>query len=398
LRRWKAKPFQLQSLYYSPVTLNPSTNVTLKHIHLHMLASAAALAVIPAAAVAQTASPSVVLYGAVDLNVNRFTAGSRAGGSSVTRLTDGTAMGRRPSRFGIRVDEDLGGGLKAGVQLENGFNADTGTLGQGGLLWGRQAFIFLADSKRGEVRFGRQYIESDISVLPVGVPFGNTLATKASVLVTGAGFALPVVLDIAARANNTVEYRTPVVGGFSGVIQVAPGEGTADRFHGVSGVYASSTLSAAVSYEWNKDRVTGDDTNKVTTMAASYNFGAFKLMGALQQGRSLTNTSGNGTAANVNFAVPATSAGPQFVATRIDARIAGVEVPMGNITVGASVIETSYKGDAGQSTDYRRFGVAANYDLSKRTSLYSAITFAGGDLKDYILERRVMQVGIKHTF
>ncbi len=349
------------------------------------------------AAHAQTGS-SVTMYGALDVNVNNFSAGSKAGGQSVTRVTDGTAMGRKPSRFGVRADEDLGGGLRAGALLEQGINVDTGSLGQGGLAWGRQAYVYLGDAKLGEIRLGRQYIESDISVLPTGIPFGNTLATKASVLVTGSGFALPLVLDIAARANNTIEYRTPTMAGFSGVALLAPGEGTADRFQAVSGLYSGASLSVAASYEWNTSRNGGGSVNKVSTLGVNYNFGAFKLLSALQTGLDLTNTSLNGTAASVSYAVPTTGAGAAFTATRLNAGIVGVEVPVGAMTYGATYISTAFKGEAGQSTKYNRLGFAATYDFSKRTGVYAGLTFGGGDLKDYVLERRVFQVGLKTVF
>ena len=45
------------------------------------------------------------------------------------------------SRFGFKGSEDLGGGLKAIFQLGNGFNESTGALGNGGRMFGRQAFV-----------------------------------------------------------------------------------------------------------------------------------------------------------------------------------------------------------------------------------------------------------------
>jgi len=54
------------------------------------------------------------------------------------------------------TSEDLGGGLRAVYQLENGFSVDDGTLGQGGRIFGRWAWAGLAGSW-GEVRLGRQW-------------------------------------------------------------------------------------------------------------------------------------------------------------------------------------------------------------------------------------------------
>ena len=48
---------------------------------------------------------------------------------SVVREQSGNLAG---SRWGLKGSEDLGGGYKAVMTLEGGFNSDTGTLGQGG--------------------------------------------------------------------------------------------------------------------------------------------------------------------------------------------------------------------------------------------------------------------------
>jgi predicted porin len=61
------------------------------------------------------------------------------------------------SRWGLRGTEDLGGGLKALFVLESGFNSGNGTSGQGGALFGRQAFVGLSKDGIGSLTFGRQY-------------------------------------------------------------------------------------------------------------------------------------------------------------------------------------------------------------------------------------------------
>lgn len=43
------------------------------------------------------------------------------------------------SRFGLKGTEDLGNGLKVGFVLENGFDADTGALGNNDRLFGRES-------------------------------------------------------------------------------------------------------------------------------------------------------------------------------------------------------------------------------------------------------------------
>src|SRR4051812_23419151 len=101
------------------------------------LAAAAALAALTPAAWAQpdAARSNVSIYGVVDAGLS-FEAGNKDG--SVTKVTGGIASG---SRLGFRGTEDLGGGTSAMFLLESGIQADTGVSGQGGVLFGRQAFV-----------------------------------------------------------------------------------------------------------------------------------------------------------------------------------------------------------------------------------------------------------------
>lgn len=102
-------------------------------------------------ALAQT---SVTTYGIIDAAVEHYT-NANAAGNSVTRMPS-LGGGMFPSRLGFRGNEDLGGGLKAIFTLESGFTPDAGNLGQGGRLFGRQAFVGVAGDW-GQLTLGRNY-------------------------------------------------------------------------------------------------------------------------------------------------------------------------------------------------------------------------------------------------
>ncbi|MCQ4384094.1 hypothetical protein NO136_19685, partial [Clostridioides difficile] len=59
-------------------------------------------------------------------------------GASSYSFASGTWSG---SRGGLKGKEDLGDGLAAVFQLENGFNIGTGALGQGGREFGRKSVV-----------------------------------------------------------------------------------------------------------------------------------------------------------------------------------------------------------------------------------------------------------------
>ena len=124
----------------------------------------AALCVV-AAAPAFAQSSNVTVYGIIDTGVE-YLNHANAAGDSLVRMPNLT--GTVPSRFGIRGSEDLGGGLRAVFALENGFNPDAGSLGQGGRLFGRQAWVGLA-GPWGTVSMGRTYSMLFYSMLSADV-------------------------------------------------------------------------------------------------------------------------------------------------------------------------------------------------------------------------------------
>lgn len=95
---------------------------------------------------------NATLYGRIDAGIESVSNVASAGGS-ITRMPSNTGI--IPSRVGVRGNEDLGGGLNAVYTLEMGFGTDTGTLGQGGRLFGRQSFVGLSGAW-GAVTLGRQ--------------------------------------------------------------------------------------------------------------------------------------------------------------------------------------------------------------------------------------------------
>jgi predicted porin len=86
------------------------------------------------------AQGSVTLYGLIDEGFEAISNATTSGGAPGGRQfrLDATS-GLNSSRWGLKGREDLGGGLAALFQLENGFELNNGRLGQGGALFGRQA-------------------------------------------------------------------------------------------------------------------------------------------------------------------------------------------------------------------------------------------------------------------
>jgi predicted porin len=126
-----------------------------KHIAKATLAT---LGLLASGAYAQS---SVTVYGLIDTGVEYLT-NANANKNGLVRLSSGNT---NTSRIGFRGTEDLGGGLKAVFQLENGFKVDTGEFDSAGLLFGRQANVGLEGSY-GRLVAGRSYSTTYDFILP----------------------------------------------------------------------------------------------------------------------------------------------------------------------------------------------------------------------------------------
>jgi predicted porin len=109
--------------------------------------------------------------------------------------------GELPSRWGLRGNEDLGGGYSAVFTLESGFNTRAGDSGQGGRLFGRQAFVGIK-SPYGTVSFGRQYTMTYLALMGADLIGPD---------IYGLGSLDAYVPN--ARADNSVSY----LGSYAGV-------------------------------------------------------------------------------------------------------------------------------------------------------------------------------------
>jgi predicted porin len=384
---------------------------------LQMKKSLIALAALGAFAGAASAQSTVTLYGLVDLSVQHVKSGdaSPLAGKSVTKLADGVEWGPG-SRWGLRVSEDLGSGLKANVVLESGFGADTGTSTQGGRLFGRQAFISLASAAAGEVRLGRQYTLND-ETIALNNPFGNTTflhtgvyyttggVNAAGAAVAGSTQRVPLFVD-SPRIDNAIQYISPSFGGFRVQGLYGFDEKAQDRYYGLKGVYANGPLNVALAYEQNKllTAVGGEDkANKTWTLGANYDFGVVRVYGGYQQVKDLVNTATAGNIVQAGVTNPtgvtgAAAAIPGLInSDKLKTWTVGVGVPLGAFTIGANYVRAKYE-DGSDDTTIGRAAVGATYSLSKTTTVYTAYQQATGDLKNDVNEKRGIEIGLRKAF
>src|SRR5450830_1465124 len=156
---------------------------------------AIAAAMLSPSAMAQS---QVTIYGLIDTGVEYVT-NANAAGNSVVKIPSLT--GSFPSRIGFKGTEDLGGGLQAMFVLEAGFAVDTGAMGQGNRLFGRQSYVGLKNATHS-VMVGRQVNMTYLSTLKSDVMGPNIFS------ISSIDSYIPN-----ARSDNAIGY----LGTFSGV-------------------------------------------------------------------------------------------------------------------------------------------------------------------------------------
>jgi predicted porin len=332
-----------------------------------------------------SAQTAVTVYGVVDAGLVHES-GGRTG--NVTKLASGIKNG---SRLGFRGIEDLGDGLSALFVLEMGMNIDTGALGQGGLGFGRQAFVGLK-GKGGTLTLGRQYTPLFIALSNID-PF-NAAST--------AGSSNNIMSVAGIRMNNTVKYETPNLHGFSAELAYGFGEQagnfSAGRQAGAALRYAGGPLNVQLGHANvnNLPTATAAASNgKTTLLGATYDFTVVKVAAAY--------------AVNKGSVIINGALNPNRNADTRDALL-GVIVPLGRSTLQASYIHKQDK--AGTNQGANQFAVGYSYALSKRTELYTAYGhisnhvpntapfgfYTAGNASDTGTGNKAFDIGLRHTF
>ncbi|MBN3789658.1 porin [Burkholderia sp. Ac-20353] len=312
-----------------------------------MKKSLLALVALGAFAGAAHAQSSVTLYGIID---EGLIFNNNAKGGHLYGLSSGVLQG---SRFGLRGTEDLGAGLKAIFVLENGFDVNSGKLGQGGLMFGRQAYVGLS-SQYGTVTLGRQYdsVVDFVGPLEAGDQWGGYIA------------AHPGDLDNfnnAYRVNNAVKYTSPTYNGFS--------FGGMYSFGGQAGQFAK---------------------NQVWSLGAGYNNGPLVLGVGYLNARTPANFGGMFNTGASAAATAVTS--PVYGAYANSANTyqvigAGGAYTFGAATIGATYSNTKFKSFSvgpfvGQTATFNNGEINFKYQLTPALILGAAYDYTQGSKID----------------
>jgi predicted porin len=298
------------------------------------------------------AQSNVALYGIVDGGIAYTTNAAKIDGKNKasTQMISGGAAN---DRFGFKGSENLGGGIKAIFQLENGFSVANGTLQQGGRLFGRQAFVGL-QTPYGTVTLGRQKVpiyDYFQYLDPLGYYSWSLVSQDA---------------QYANRADNSIKYVANV-GPFSfdGLYSTGydatipngaqvPGNFRVGQEISAGASYSSGSFLGAAVYDLRRgasEATQGDKEQRVTVGASYQIISAVKVFAGYKW---------------FSSSILATAA-------RSDMYYGGFQFKFRpDFFVSAATYYTDFKSSDQHPID---FGVNAAYLLSKRTKVYCEFNY-----------------------
>jgi predicted porin len=348
------------------------------------------------AALAQGTS-TVELFGRMDVGLASF---KGIEGKPTTTVTSGISAG---SALGVRGEEDLGQGYKAVFVLEHGLYADDGGATQGlplsgiripayatagvpdeGLkaalneqlgqymvsqtaqpFWGRQALVGLI-TPYGAVLGGRSYSPAyEVFDFYDPMESGNVADPYALL-------AVPIGLEV--RINKSLQYRIEAQGwtgsvSWSGALP-AGGPATG-RFYGMQLRYENSDFSLGVAHQERQNSL-GESALVNNVVGAWWKLDAFKLMGSYTTARDRHSQAGLILKAAINDVDLAPIIDEVANQLNVDSKVLSLGVQY-QATPALRLIANHAQLRDGKLAqgDATLWGAAAEYALSKRTSIWT---------------------------
>ena len=322
---------------------------------------------------------NATIYGTLDVGIESLSNVQPAGGR-LTRIPSNTGL--TVSRMGLRGKEDLGAGLSAIYTLEMGFSLDTGALGQGGRLFGRQSFVGLSGDW-GDVTLGRHWtmrfwsmLDSDIvgpSIYGLGVLDNYISNARIDNSVSYKGKFNDFTVGATYSLGRDTVNAGPSPGGTN-----CPGESATDaaacREWSAMVKYDTRTWGAAVAY----DKLNGRTPSSATDLLLP----AGLTSSSKSDARLMLGGHVNLTSVKLAGGVIRRNNDGSATRPKSDLWYLGASYPVSPaLTIDGTVARLGYKNAADANATL--LTVRSLYKLSKRTTLYGMIgTIRNGSLSN----------------
>lgn len=222
------------------------------------------------------AQSSVELYGVVDMGVQYLSHTDTAGNHTIG-LQSGNSQ---PSYFGIKGQEDLGGGYAATFRIEGDINVGNGQWLNTSNPFNRYSYVGLS-TPYGTFTLGRQY----------NVMFDETLFYDPSYLAQFSLTSTNLIPITIVQPNNSIKFTSHEFDGLSAIAMYSFGQQTAGdwqagKYLGLGLAYHNGPFAARGVYEQTNgsdDVTTGVSQSSLrdrrASIAATYTIGDAKLYG-----------------------------------------------------------------------------------------------------------------------
>ena len=345
------------------------------------LIAAMALGAFASAASAQS---SVTLSGIVDAWVGQTR--HKVGATPLGNNTVVDSGGAQASRWSLRGNEDLGGGLQAKFVLEQGVSIDSGSVtkvSNSDTGFNRSSYVGLVGNV-GELRLGRMLTAFDALRGSTNQLYDSSgFASTGQVWGAGttAANGVPAVTgsDDLARGNNTVYYASPFVGPVKGSISYSAPEGASTATEAprmLTGHVEYTSGPLRIGYARQLEHYT-TGANNYHLVAGHYNFGPVRLVGAIQR-QSDERVAGHQKSREWQL---------------------GLDAPFGAATVAVGYASAITDNGAGQKVvDANGLSLMGTYDLSKSVRLYTAYRKLKVERKDGSTTLDASRLGMGMTY
>lgn len=317
------------------------------------------------------------------------------------------------SRFGLKGTEDLGNGMTVSFKLENGFDSDSGKMGQNDRLFGREASLSLSGAF-GTVSFGR------MGGLTSAAGTYDLFFSAADVFDGGDNYVVTGFTQ-SDRYDNMITFKTPEFAGVTGYAQYAfntDGQENAqtsknEKYAALGATFNGGALQLVGAVDMKMRKATehnvgvgggrptpwfnsdqNDEDQYTINLGGSYDFGTFKFFAAAQYAKNANNFAGQ----EYGDVMPTKSINPTYNVSYLETAegIDGyalhigtlVKVGAGDLLVGAYYADgetdtrTAVNGSGVATDEFKAdltyIGLSARYvyPLSKRTALYAGAGYA----------------------
>jgi predicted porin len=315
------------------------------------LIALAALATLGTSAFAQS---NVTIYGRFNVTVERQQVGN---GPNDLKMVNNS------SRWGLKGSEDLGGGMKAGFQLESGFNVNNGAATQGSAFWARQSEVNLSSGSYGMIRLGNFTSEAYYATSDYVGMHNHETGTSSDAFYAYLG-----------RNTGKVAYRTPNMNGATFEAAITEAGTSPNRTQDYALNYDAGPLHLGAGYE--KNTPTNSDANQFAVRGL-YELGSWVFGGYVQRDKDGYGK-GLGSRTTLRLSTMYAMGSTEY-----------------HLNVGHAGEYSNVVGSNGKSANQYTLGI--NQNLSKRTKVYGFFTKVNDSGSTYG-NFRSLAVGVRHNF